>query len=182
MSRTSSALGFTLIEVLIAIGILVMAAVSLAQLLILTTKAMRAGREQTSASILAAAKMDQLRSLTWTTDASDLSTNVSHPALGADGSGLSASPADVLTRNLPPNVDYLDEGGSWVGNGAAPPDNAVFIRRWAVIPLPGDSDRTRLLQVLVTTVALERTRSPDPWGARTGPEALLVSVRTRKEP
>jgi prepilin-type N-terminal cleavage/methylation domain-containing protein len=173
-------MGFTLIEVLIAIGILVMAAVSLAQLLILATRATRAGREQTSASILAAAKMDQLRSLTWTTDASDLSTNLSHPALGADGPGLSASPADTLTSNILSFVDYLDDGGSWVGNGIEPPGNATFIRRWAVIPLPADPDRTLLLQVLVTTVALERTRSPGPWNGRMGPEALLVSVRTRK--
>ena len=182
MSRTASFSGFTLIEVLIAIGILVMAAVSLAQILVLAAKATRAGREQTTASILAAAKMDQLRALSWTVDASDLSTNVSHPPLGADGAGLIASPADALTRNSPPYVDYLDDGGSWVGNGAEPPGNAVFIRRWAVVPLPADPDRTLLLQVLVTTVALERTRSPDPWSGRTGTEALLVSVRTRKGP
>jgi prepilin-type N-terminal cleavage/methylation domain-containing protein len=180
MSRTSQ--GFTLIEVLIAIGILVVAAVSLAQVLILTTRATRAGREQTSASILAAAKMDQLRSLTWSASASDLSTDVSHPALGADGSGLAASPADVLTRNIPSYVDYLDDGGSWVGNGAEPPGTAVFIRRWSVIPMPGSPDRTLLLQVLVTTVALDRTRSPELWSGRTGTEALLVSVRTRKDP
>ncbi len=175
-------MGFTLIEVLIAIGLLVIAAVGLAQILMLATRATRAGREQTSASILAAAKMDQLRSLTWTADASDLTTNLSHPALGADGSGLSASPTDALTKNIPPYVDYLDDGGSWVGNGAEPPGNAVFIRRWAVIPLPGDPDRTLLLQVLVTTVALERTRSPDRWSGRMSTEALLVSVRTRKGP
>jgi prepilin-type N-terminal cleavage/methylation domain-containing protein len=180
MSRASS--GFTLIEVLIAIGILVIAAVSLAQILILATRATRAGREQTSASILAAAKMDQLRSLTWTASASDRSTNVSDPALGGDGGGLTASPLDALARNIPPYVDYLDDGGSWVGNGPEPPGNAVFIRRWSVIPLPGDPDRTLLLQVLVTTVALDRMRSPERWTARTGIEALLVSVRTRKEP
>src|SRR4030095_534598 len=143
MSRASS--GFTLIEVLIAIGILVIAAVSLAQILILATRATRAGREQTSASILAAAKMDQLRSLTWSASASDRSTNVSHPARGGDGCGLRASPADALTRNIPPYVDYLDDGGSWVGNDAEPPGNAVFIRRWAVVALPAAPRRTLLL-------------------------------------
>jgi hypothetical protein len=34
--------------------------------------------------------------------------------------------------------------------------------------------------VLVTTVSLDRSRAAGSWQRRTGGEALLVSVRTRK--
>jgi hypothetical protein len=56
----------------------------------------------------------------------------------------------------------------------------VFVRRWAVVPLESDPDRTLVLQVLVTTRRLEADRPPGTWRQRIGPEALLVSVRTRK--
>ena len=80
---------------------------------------------------------------------------------------------------MPPYVDYLDDAGRWVGHDADPPANAVFIRRWAVWPLPADPERTLVLQVLVTTVRDDRSRATE-WNGRTGVEALLVSVRTRK--
>ena len=80
---------------------------------------------------------------------------------------------------MPPNVDYLDDLGRWVGNGSIPPAGAVYIRRWAVRPLPADPERTLVLQVLVTTVRDDQSRAA-PWSARVGMEALLVSVRTRK--
>jgi hypothetical protein len=139
--------------------------------------------------ILAAAKMDQLRSLAWSYEAStpggptllrsDLATNLSHPDHRDDGRGLAASPAGTLASNTPPYVDYLDGAGSWVGNGVQPPRDAVFIRRWAVSPLPADPERTLVLHVLVTTVRLDRLRR-GPWQSRSGTEVLLVSVRTRK--
>jgi len=183
--------GFTLIEVLIAIGLFVTMAVGVAQLIAMAVDATRAAREHTSAVVLAAAKMDQLRALDWTYESappavpavarSDLSTDVSDPSFTSGGPGLSPSPVGTLAANAPPYVDYLDDAGSWVGNGAEPPGNAVFIRRWAVVPLPADPDRTLALYVLVTTVRHDRVRG-GPWQRRSGVEALLVSVRTRRTP
>ena len=80
---------------------------------------------------------------------------------------------------MPRWVDYLDDSGRWVGHDSDPPADAVFIRRWSVRPLPADPERTLVLQVLVTTVRDDRSRST-PWSTRTGVEALLVTVRTRK--
>jgi prepilin-type N-terminal cleavage/methylation domain-containing protein len=191
MSNRHPASGFTLIEVLVAIAILVAISVGVAQLIAVATRATRTAREHTSAVILAAAKMDQLRSLAWAYEPAvagapavprtDLTTNLSHPAHGDDGRGLSASPAETLSRNMPPYVDYLDDAGSWVGNDIEPPPDAVFVRRWAVVPLPDedDPDRTLVLQVVVTPIRLDRSRSTG-WQHRSGTEAMLVSVLTRK--
>src|SRR4029453_12607267 len=101
--RASSAAGLTLVEVLIAVAICLTLALGVAQLIAVSTRAVRAARENAAAVILAAAKMDELRSLAWTYEAalpgeaaiprSDASTNVSHPDHTADGPGLSESPA-----------------------------------------------------------------------------------------
>ena len=189
ISKTRPSAGFTLVEVLIAVAILITIAVGVAQLIAVATRAIRAAREHSSAVILAAAKMDQLRSLAWTYEPpapglravprSDRATDVSHPSHASTGAGLAASPAGTLGANMPPYVDYIDDAGRWVGHDADPPANAVFIRRWAVWPLPADPERTLVLQVLVTTVRDDRSRATE-WSGRTGVEALLVSVRTRK--
>lgn len=167
-------------------------AIGVAQLIALAVDATRAAREHTSAVVLAAAKMDQLRALEWTYESappgvaaaarSDRTTDVSDPSFTSGGPGLSASPPGTLASSAPPYVDYLDEAGSWVGNGAEPPGDAVFIRRWAVVPLPADPDRTLAIYVLVTTVRLDRLRAGASWQRRSGVEALLVSVRTRRTP
>jgi prepilin-type N-terminal cleavage/methylation domain-containing protein len=154
--RARHAAGFTLIEVLIAIGIFVTMAIGVAQIIALSIEATRAGREHTSAVILAGAKLEELRD-------------------------QFVSPSGTLASSVPPYVDYLDETGSVVGSGADPPGNAVFVRRWSIVPLPADPARMLAVSVLVTTVRLERLRG-GPWQRRTGVEALLVSVRTRREP
>jgi type II secretory pathway pseudopilin PulG len=186
-SNLSRASGFTIVEVLIAVAILITLAVGVAQLIAVATDRMAAAREQTSTAVLAAAKMDQLRALAWTYDPtaglpavprSDRTSDVSDPGHAPTGAGLNASPAGVLSTNTPPFVDYLDASGRWVGRDAVPPDTAVFIRRWAIDPLPADPERTLVLRVLVTTVRADRLRTSD-WAGRTGAEALLVSVRTR---
>jgi len=180
--------GFTLVEVLVALGLFVMIAAGVAQLTALATRAMRASREQTMAVMLAAGKMDQLRALEWTyepslpgdplTQRTDLTTNLALPGLDSGGAGLRASPAGSLAANLATFVDYLDDRGRWVGTGSSPPPDAVFIRRWAIRPLAAAPDRSLLMQVLVTTIRDERSRA-GPWTARSGGDALLTSVRTR---
>jgi prepilin-type N-terminal cleavage/methylation domain-containing protein len=191
MCRTSNphaASGFTLIEVLIAMALLVSVAVGVAHMIGIGTNAGRAAREQTSATILAGAKLEQLRSLAWAYDPdvtpnpiprSDLSANVSVDPPGDGGPGLSSSPPGTLAANMPPYVDYLDVQGRWVGNGSSPPAQAAFIRRWSVRPLPEAPSRTLILSVLVTTVAYDRARTTA-WTTRTGPEALLIAFNTRK--
>lgn len=181
--------GFTLVEVLIASVLFITLSAGVAQLFAVATTAGAAARRQTSATILAAAKMEQLRSLTWCWEAgppgtpplprSDLTTNLSTDPPGNDGRGLRESPPATLERNVPPYVDYVDAEGEWVGNGATAPSTAAFIRRWAIRGLPSDPDRTLIIQVLVTSVAQEASRGAGSWTRRTGQETLLTAVRTR---
>jgi prepilin-type N-terminal cleavage/methylation domain-containing protein len=182
-----SVAGFTLIEVLIAIALLVLSAIGVAQLVTVATMSVRASREQTTTVLLAAAKMEQLRALDWTytsvggiaIERSDLTTNVSGQSLSEGGVGLSASPSDTLSASTSFYADYLDAQGRWVGSGRTPPIDAVYARRWAIQPLAADPSRALVIQVLVTTVQQDRQR-PRPWTMRSGTEAALVSVLTRK--
>ena len=180
--------GFTLIEVLIATALLVAMAVGVAQLLGIGVAAGRAARFHTSTAILAAGKLEQLRSLPWSFDPglaasmiprSDFSANLSIDPPADGGPGLAPSPPGTLTANVPPFVDYLDAQGTWAGNGSSPPPEALFIRRWSIVPLPRDPSRTLILSVLVTTVAQDLARG-GPWTVRSGDETLLVVLNTRK--
>ena len=58
--------GVSLVEVLIAVAILTTIALGVAQLIAMATAAMSHARLHTTAVILAAARMDELRSLAWT--------------------------------------------------------------------------------------------------------------------
>ena len=190
MQRTTnrSCAGFTLIEVLIASLLAVGVATGVAHLIAIGITANRAAREQTLTTMLAASKLEQLRSLSWTYEPgrdapaaqrSDAAADLSVEPGGWGGPGLSASPPDALASNVRSYVDYLDDRGRWVGNGAGPPSQAAFIRRWSVRPLPADPGSTLILSVLVTTVAQDRSRA-DAWTSRSGTEALLVTLITRK--
>ena len=190
MRRTTnlSSAGFTLIEVLVASLFAAGIATGVAHLIAIGINANRAAREQTLTAILAASKLEQLRSLPWTYEPgrdapagprSDTFADLSVEPASSAGPGLSASPPGTLESNVRSYVDYLDERGRWVGNGAAPPSQAAFIRRWSVRPLPDDPASTLILSVLVTTVAQDRRRA-DAWTARSGTESLLVTLITRK--
>jgi hypothetical protein len=177
--RHDGAAGSALVEVMLAACLLIAVAVGASQLVAVGGRASHAARARTVAAVLAAQKMEQLRSLRWTrtrtgtpavsVSASDFSTDLSSdPPTGA-GRGLLPSPAGTLDSNVPPYVDYLDAAGTWVGRGTTRPDAAVYVRRWAVQPLESDPGDILVLQVVVTTT--------DGAAAH---ESRLVSVLTRK--
>jgi prepilin-type N-terminal cleavage/methylation domain-containing protein len=179
--------GFSLIEVLVALALLTTMAVGIVPLLVTATSVIRNARSQSSTALLAAQKLEQLVSLTWGVDktlpgvaVSDRSTDLSIEPPGAGGAGLSASPAGTLDCNTPGYVDYLDAAGQWVGTGASVPARAVYIRRWNIQTFPASSD-TLVLQVLVTTVAREQSRTTSSGvRARQPEDTVLVSMKTRK--
>ena len=182
-----SCAGLALIDVLLASLLAAGVAAGVAHLIAIAINANRAARQQTLTTILAASKLEQLRSLPWTYEPgrdapapprSDASADLSVEPASSGGPGLSASPPGTLESNVRSYVDYLDERGRWVGNGAAPPARAVFIRRWSVRPLP-DHPASTILSVLVTTVAQDRSRH-EVWTARSGTESLLATLITRK--
>jgi prepilin-type N-terminal cleavage/methylation domain-containing protein len=179
--------GFTLIEVLIASALTAAVAIGVVQLVAIGSAAERMARDGTLATALAVSKLEELRSLVWAYEPgsdppaprSDAATDLSRDPAAPGGPGLAASPAGTLVSNVPPYVDYLDGRGVWVGNGAALPPRAAFVRRWSVQPLPADPGATMILSVLVSPVAQDRSRRAA-WRARSGAEALLVTLQTRK--
>ena len=63
-TRHSGERGFSLIEVIISVGLLAVVSLSVAQLFVAATEATLSAREQTTTAILASQKMEQLRGLT----------------------------------------------------------------------------------------------------------------------
>jgi hypothetical protein len=104
--------------------------------------------------------------------------SVDPPASG--GGGLQASPESALDANTPPFVDYLDARGNWVGNGANPPPDTVYIRRWAIMPLPTNPNTPLVLLVMVTPLRREVGRDAQGGPGRLQDDTRLVSVKTRK--
>lgn len=179
--------GFSLIETLVAIGILAFAALSVAQLFAVATNANFASKGQTSTALLAVQKMEQLKSLTWGFDQSsanlglpitDTTTDLSQPTPTGGGRGLNASPAGTLDTNAAGYADFLDVDGVWVGSGAQQPAEAFYVRRWAITPLPTNPNNTLVLEVHVTTV--RQAEMNQPGQRRWGQDTHLVSVKTRK--
>ena len=180
--------GFTLIEVLVAMVLMILICLGVAPLFAMAVAGARVARFQTFATILAAARLEQLRSLTFAYEVrpsmtpierTDITTNLSGEFATPDGPGLLESPAGTLDANVPPYVDYIDGKGAWVGTGPSPDPHAVFIRRWAVHRDPTDPERSLTLQVLVVAVADEEARRAGPR-VLTGREALLVTTVSRK--
>lgn len=184
----SSSRGFSLVEVLVAMGLLTAVSLGVAQLFALSTRANVIAKGQTSTTAMAEQKLEQLRGLTWGFDLqgqglplSDTTTNLTVMPPTHDGSGLNPSPSDSLEQNTDGFVDFVDGSGSWVGTGTTPPPTAVYIRRWSIQPLPTNPNNTLIIQVLVTPVTNEQARVESAFTrTRMAGDALLVTVRTRK--
>jgi len=185
----SSARGFSLVEVLVAMGLLTVVSLGVAQLFAVSARANHVAKGQTSATALAEQKLEQLRSLTWGFDAkeqglpvSDTTTSLASDPPTSTGSGLNPSPGNSLQSNQTGYVDFLDGHGGHVGTGAVIPPTAVYVRRWSVQPLPTNPNNTLILQVLVSPVSNERIRLQGGANSldRLPGDALLVSVKTRK--
>jgi len=178
--------GFSLIEVLFAMVILMIAALGLAQMFAVAIQRNAGARHQTSTTVLGVQKMEQLRALTWGFDPinpgmpiSDVSTDLASDPPGGSGKGLNPSPTNSLDVNTQGYVDFLDKHGQWVGTGSTPPPTAQYIRRWSIQPLPTNPNNTLVLQVLVTPVYREQQQA---GGTRTrqADDTLLTTVKTRK--
>ena len=192
-SRCSNEAGFSLFEVVIAMGVMTVGLVALAQLFALSTTANHSSRTTTFATMLAQQKMEQLRGLTWGFDTiglpiSDVTTDSSvvpqatgcptSSAAGA-GTGLSPSPGGTLADNVSGWVDYLDINGCLLSGGSTAPNRTIYIRRWSVEPLPTNPNNTLILQVLVTR-RTDRGVADEGNVARMTEEARVMSIKTRK--
>src|SRR3954469_19976262 len=97
----SNSRGFSLVEVLVAMGLLTAVSMGVAQLFALSTRANLMAKGATSTTAMAQQKLEQLRGLTWGFDLagqglplSDTTTNLAVTPPAANGSGLNPSPAD----------------------------------------------------------------------------------------
>lgn len=174
--------GFALLEVLITAGLLVGIAAGASQIVAIAIRASHGARVRTMSTLLAAEKMEQLRSLAWTHTTtsspaisisfSDVTTDLSSDPASDAGPGLLPSPDGTLQGNVPAYVDYLDGEGRWLGSGTAPPGSAVYIRRWAVQPLASDPENILVFQVVVTARSASGIVSAD--------AAHLAGIEARK--
>jgi prepilin-type N-terminal cleavage/methylation domain-containing protein len=186
--NSSSSRGFSLVEVLISMGLLTAVSLGVAQLFALSTRNNLIAKGQTSTTAMAEQKLEQLRGLTWGFDLAgqglpltDTTTNLAVSPPEHNGTGLNPSPADALERNTDGFVDFLDANGQWVGTGSTPPGTAAYIRRWSITPLPTNPNNTIVIQVLVTPVASEAARVESAYTrTRMAGDALLITVKTRK--
>jgi prepilin-type N-terminal cleavage/methylation domain-containing protein len=144
--------GFTLVEVLIAMALLVVVALSAAQLLAATASAIRVARAKSAASAFAAARIERLRG----------------------ERDLRVSPPDALRRNVDGFSTYLDAGGVPVAAVTGVPPGAVYVSRWDVAASPTD-DRLLVIQVLVRPVAEDAAGERFSRG-----EVRLTTVRRRE--
>ena len=187
-SNSNSSRGFSLVEVLVAMGILTAVSLGVAQLFALSAKNNLTAKGQTSTTSMAEQKLEQLRALTWGFDlageglpVTDTTTNLTVNPPQHNGTGLNPSPSDSLERNTDGFVDFLDANGQWVGTGTTPPGSAVYIRRWSITPLPTNPNNTIVIEVLVTPVSNEMARVTSAFTrTRMSGDALIVTVKTRK--
>jgi type II secretory pathway pseudopilin PulG len=182
--RARGEAGFSLIETLISVGLLATVALSVAQMFVMATQANLNAKGQTSATLLAEQKMEQLRGLTWGFDTeglglpeTDTTTNLTQDPPTNNGQGLNPSPANSLVTNVAGYHDFVDAYGAGLGSGGAVPAGTAFVRRWAVDPLPTNPNNTLVLQVQVTPISRDTVRNGVP---RLRDEVRLVSVKTRK--
>ena len=177
--------GFTLVEVAGALLLLAVAAAGVAGLVAVSQRAALAARLQTSATVLAIEKLEQLRALRWASAGaatqSDLTTNLSVDPPATGGGGLAPSPPGTLQADTAGYVDYLDPSGRWLAGGTTtPPPGAAYVRRWSIEPLADDPADTRILRVRVLTSARSRSAAGGGAGRPAPGDVLMLTLLTRK--
>jgi len=142
--------GTTLLEAIIAIGILAGAVVSLAGLSSMAIRTNALARERTLATVYSLQKLEELC---------------------RDVRRLPTSPGDTLESDTPGFIEYLDRDGHVVGATAG----VVFVRRWSVTALPADAN---LLAIQVEAAPCRRAPGASRCGDTTA-GARLASIRSR---
>ena len=159
MLSPSSARGFTLVETLVATGILVTALAGVAQFFVLGSHLTRQAGASGIALVAAQDKLESLRGQAFTYDPSGLE---------ATAAALEPSPQSSLSEDTDPYVDWLDD----YGQARDSPDDAVLTRRWRITSLGETTPDAIAIEVCVFRMPGAR----DPKGA----DACLSTIRTRQ--
>lgn len=148
--------GFTLVEVLVALALLLLAALATAQTLSVGALAVHDSRGHAMAAAAAAQRVEQLLAVEW-----------SDPS-------LTPSPPATLDQNIDGYCDYLGADGRVISNGPEAPPAATMMRRWAIDVPANGSANARVIRVIARSLAADRAGA---YAARG--EARLVTVRAR---
>lgn len=152
----SNGRGVSLLEVIVAMGLLSGAIAALAQLFTFATRANLDARASTVSVVLATGKMEQLRG---------------QPGVDRAPSGGS------LQADLPGYSDFFDGLGRPLPAGTTRPAATAFVRRWSIDPLPSDPQQSRVLWVRVWRVSSADSVEPR-WPASRSGESRLLTVVT----
>ena len=155
LRRTS---GFTLVETLIATGVLVTAIAGLAQLFALSLRFTRDSAQSGAALVAAQDKLETLRALRFGYD--DDGAPLTDPR-------LQPSPPTSLSENVAAYVDWLDDAGGLVNEAGA-----SYARRWRITEM-GVDPATIAIDVCVFRMPGSHS---DPIHA----DACLVTARVRQ--
>lgn len=172
--------GFTLIEVVVAIGLLAGGLLAVAELSLVGGTAARHARRLSLALGAATIRMEQLHGLAWGYDVSgierhDVESDLSRCEVAPSGGrGLSPSPPDAFLRNTDGYSDYLDANGVCLASVGGAPAGAAFERRWSVSPF--DAAQPESLLIRVGVFARQRSGLAD--GGK--PLVTLAAIRTRR--
>lgn len=154
--------GFTLLETVVATGILVTAIAGIAHLLALSVRSTDAAGTEAAALTAARDKIENLRSLAF--GYGPLGEPLTDP-------GLASSAGDTLAEDTPGYVDYVNAAGKVVDVGADE-HGAAFTRRWRVTTIDYFVPEALAIETCVFR-----------WPARGGPraaDACVATVRARQ--
>jgi prepilin-type N-terminal cleavage/methylation domain-containing protein len=172
--------GFTLVEVLVAMTLMVVVALSVSATLVAGRGIAAHDRAQAIGLVAAQARLATLGALAFHTIAAadgspvavtDTSTDVAADPPGPGGTGLGASPPDALWTDRTGYVDYLDASGRSLGAGAAARDRAAYVRRWAIGRQgvgPGEIVSMVVLVAPIAAAARAAAGEPTRLGAHAG--------------
>ena len=134
----SASRGASLLEAVIAAGLLATVLTSILPLVTVAVAGTAATRTDLMASHLARQRLSQLQALTHLRTAAgviadDQSRLDQADLFTAGGPGLIATGPATLATSTPSWVDWLDERGAWRSAGAQPPPGARYRRRWGIL-------------------------------------------------
>jgi type II secretory pathway pseudopilin PulG len=174
--------GFSLLEAVIAVSVLAVGVAGLAQIVVLSARTNRAAGRAAVAQQAARERLEQLRSLAWTSDGNvpvtDWNSNLTTTPPTGGGPGLATASDATLATNTAGFYDFIDASGRWMTGGPSAPRGAAWLRRWSVSTLDELPD-VLVLQVVVMP-ATESAIDGELAAARSGNGAWLVSIHARR--
>jgi len=152
--------GITLVEALVAAGLLITLVSGIAYLIVQAHRFAVRAEQMTVAVVAASARLERLRAIPWEYDLAGMER---------DAPALAMSPPDALDRDVDGFHETLDVSGEALAD--VPAGVPAYVQRWAIVPARGGGERARAIEVCVFE-----------WPAAESAPALtcLASVRTRQ--